>query len=103
MQEWVNSLKQDCFNNFNLAASDYLWTEFRKLFNSKSLKMKELSYEIAQYNLCDQLNIFKEEVLKIWVKRPLLHLDNIPWEFQHKPETREPSPEPQPLVIFKDK
>ena len=98
-------MKKACMDNLNPSASNSHWNQFRKWFNSESLKLKELNYEIAQQNFCDHLKIFKDQVLRHWLKKPILLLDNTSWEASQESKCNKPSPKPQPLplVVFKDK
>ena len=78
--ECVNSLKQASLENPNPVVSDSHWNRFRRWFNSESQKLKELSYELAQQNFCDQLNAFKDQVLSHWERKSILQLDNASWK-----------------------
>ena len=103
IHEWVNSLKLACLENLNPPASDSHWNQFRKWFKSESLKLKELIYEIAQQNFYNHLNIFKDQVLRHWEKKPLLLLKNAPWEDHQPSKCDEPSSDPLPQIMFQDK
>ena len=56
-----------------------------------------------QQNFCDQLNVFKDQVLSHWEKKPILQLDNSPWKEYHPSEVNEPCSDKLPLVIVEDK
>ncbi|CAI8591911.1 unnamed protein product [Vicia faba] len=58
---------------------------------------------MAQQNFCDQLNIFKDQVLRHWEKKPILLLDNAPWEDPQPSEVDKPCSDNLPLVIVQDK
>ena len=96
-------MKLACLENLNPSASNSHWNQFIKWFNSESHKLKELSYEIAQQNFCDHLDIFKDQVMRCWEKNPLLLLENVPWEDDQPTKCGEPSYDPLPLIMFQDK
>ena len=81
----------------NSAASDYLWTSFRKWLSSETHKLQEQSYEQIQQNFSDLLKVFDDQVLSHPLKKDILPLDNAPWS-EHRPSD-EVQPESESLSL----
>ena len=97
VQKWITSLKQASLELIDPAASDYLWTRFRRWVYSETYKMQENSYRLVQQNFSNLLKVFEDQVLSQLLKEEVLPLDNAPWS-EYRP-TYKVQPESEDLNL----
>ena len=93
MQNWIASLKQACPRVIDHAASDQLWTQFRKWVHAETFKLQDLNYEQAQQNFSNLLKEVEGPVLSQLLKEEVLHLDSEPWSEKRPASTVQPAEE----------
>ena len=79
------------------AASDYLWTKFRRWVCSETFKLQEQSYGQAQQNFSNLLKEIEGPVLSKLLKEEVLPLDNAPCS-EYRP-TSKVQPDTQDLMV----